>query len=87
MLDFMQTLLALLVALSLLIAVHEWGHFLVARWCGVKVVRFSIGFGRPLVRRVGRRDGTEYVLATIPLGGKTPIWPPNWGSAARTRGK
>jgi regulator of sigma E protease len=69
MLDFLQTLLALLVALSLLIAVHEWGHFLVARWCGVKVVRFSIGFGRPLWRRHFGEDKTEFTLATIPLGG------------------
>ena len=51
MLEFLETLLALLLALSLLIAVHELGHFLVARWCGVKVLRFSIGFGRPLWQR------------------------------------
>lgn len=69
MLDFLQTLLALLVALSLLIAVHEWGHFLVARWCGVKVVRFSIGFGRPLWQRRFGEDKTEFTLAAIPLGG------------------
>ena len=56
-------------ALAILIAVHEFGHFWVARKLGVKVLRFSIGFGRPLVRRVSPRDGTEYVLAAIPLGG------------------
>jgi regulator of sigma E protease len=69
MFEFLQTLLALLVALSLLIAVHELGHFLVARWCGVKVVRFSIGFGRPLWQRTFGADSTEFTLATIPLGG------------------
>lgn len=69
MLDFLQTLLALLVALSLLIAVHELGHFLLARWCGVKVVRFSIGFGKPLWQRTFGEDKTEFTLATIPLGG------------------
>jgi regulator of sigma E protease len=69
MLDFIQSLLALLVALSLLIAVHELGHFLLARWCGVKVLRFSIGFGKPLWQRTVGVDKTEFVLATIPLGG------------------
>lgn len=69
MFEFLQTLLALLVALSLLIAVHELGHFLVARWCGVKVLRFSIGFGKPLWQRTFGTDGTEFTVATIPLGG------------------
>jgi len=62
------TLIAFLVALALLIAVHEWGHYRVARACGVKVLRFSIGFGRVLWRRVGR-DGTEFTLSALPLGG------------------
>lgn len=57
------------VALAVLIAVHEFGHFWVARKLGVKVLRFSIGFGRPLLRRTASSDGTEYVLATVPLGG------------------
>ncbi len=69
MLDVVQTLLALLLALSLLIAVHELGHFLLARWCGVKVVRFSIGFGKPLWQRTFGEDKTEFTLAMIPLGG------------------
>ena len=56
-------------ALGLLILVHELGHYLVARWCGVKVLRFSIGFGKPLLRRTAGRDGTEWVLAAFPLGG------------------
>jgi regulator of sigma E protease len=58
----------LLVTLGLLITFHEWGHFLVARWLGVRVLRFSVGFGRPLWSRRGR-DGTEYVVAAFPLGG------------------
>ncbi len=61
--------LAFLVALGLLIAIHEYGHFAVARAVGVKVLRYSIGFGKPLLKRTGKRDGTEYVLAAIPLGG------------------
>lgn len=61
-------LLAFAVLLGAIIAVHEWGHFFVARRCGVHVIRFSIGFGKPLWSRLGR-DGTEYVVAAIPLGG------------------
>ena len=60
--------LALIVTLGVLITVHEFGHFWVARRLGVKVLRFSIGFGRPLWRRVGR-DGVEYAIAVLPLGG------------------
>ena len=67
--DLLHTILSFIVVLAILIAVHEFGHFWVARRLGVKVLRFSIGFGRPLLRWVGRRDGTEYVLAGIPLGG------------------
>ncbi|ACR68060.2 sigma E protease regulator RseP [Edwardsiella ictaluri] len=62
------SVLAFLVALGVLITVHEFGHFWVARRCGVRVERFSIGFGKALWRRVDRR-GTEYVVAAIPLGG------------------
>lgn len=68
MIEFIRNLSAFLVALGILIAVHEFGHFWVARRCGVYVERFSIGFGKSLWRRVGR-DGTEYTLAIIPLGG------------------
>lgn len=59
---------AFLVALGVLITVHEFGHFWVARRCGVRVERFSIGFGKALWCRVDRR-GTEFVVALIPLGG------------------
>ena len=69
MVDILLTVLALVVALSILVAVHELGHFLVARWSGVKVLRFSIGFGKPLWQRRFGADQTEYTLATIPLGG------------------
>lgn len=58
----------LLVALGVLVTFHEFGHFWVARRCGVKVLRFSIGFGKPLWRWHGK-DGTEYVIAALPLGG------------------
>jgi len=57
-----------LIALGVLVTFHEFGHFWVARRCGVKVLRFSVGFGMPLVRWHDRK-GTEYVIAAIPLGG------------------
>lgn len=65
----MQTTLAFLVAIALLVAVHEWGHFYVARLCGVRVLRFSIGFGPKLLGWTSRQTGTEFVLSAIPLGG------------------
>ena len=58
----------LIVALGVLVTFHEFGHFWVARRCGVKVLRFSVGFGTPLVRWHDRH-GTEFVVAAIPLGG------------------
>jgi regulator of sigma E protease len=61
-------LAAFLVAVFVLVTVHEFGHFWVARRLGFKVLRFSVGFGRPLWSRTAR-DGTEYVLAIVPLGG------------------
>jgi regulator of sigma E protease len=58
----------LIVSLGILVTFHEFGHFWVARRCGIRVLRFSVGFGSPLWRRMGR-DGTEYQIAAIPLGG------------------
>ncbi len=69
MFDFIYSLLAFLVAITILVAVHEFGHFWVAKKMGVKVLRFSIGFGRPLWKRRYGPDQTEYVIAALPLGG------------------
>src|SRR6267142_1895294 len=61
---------AFLAAIGILVAVHEFGHYWVAKKLGFKVLRFSIGFGKPLVMRVGKdADRTEYCIAAIPLGG------------------
>ncbi|CAG21295.1 putative membrane-associated Zn-dependent protease [Photobacterium profundum SS9] len=68
MMSVLWNLGSFILALGILIAVHEFGHFWVARRCGVYVERFSIGFGKSLWRKVGK-DGTEYTLAMIPLGG------------------
>lgn len=65
----MMTILSFLAALAVLIVVHEYGHYRVARACGVRVLRFSVGFGKPLLRWRSGRDSTEFVLAVFPLGG------------------
>ena len=69
MTNFFISIAAFIVVLSLLITVHEFGHYWVALKCGVKVLRFSVGFGAPLWKRVAGSDKTEYVVAAIPLGG------------------
>lgn len=63
------SLLAFVAAISILVAVHEFGHYIVGRWMGMKVLRFSIGFGKPLWTRVSGKDRTEYCISAIPLGG------------------
>ena len=65
----MLTIVAFVVALGLLIAIHEYGHYRVAVACGVKVLRFSVGFGRPLLRWQPKGSPTEFVLGAFPLGG------------------
>lgn len=67
--NLLDYLLPFLLALGILIVVHEFGHYLVARLCGVKVLRFSLGFGRPLLVRKAGADQTEWVLSVFPLGG------------------
>jgi len=66
--DFIGSMWWFVISLGLLVTFHEFGHYWVARRNGVKVLRFSIGFGKPLWSRLGK-DGTEYVIAAIPLGG------------------
>jgi regulator of sigma E protease len=63
------TVLAFLLTLGVLVVVHEYGHYRVAVACGVKVLRFSVGFGRVLWRRQRDRESTEFVLCALPLGG------------------
>ncbi len=67
--SLLDYVLPFLLALGILIVVHEFGHYLVARLCGVKVLRFSLGFGRPLLVRRAGADQTEWVLSAFPLGG------------------
>lgn len=65
---FFSPLFWYIITIGILVTIHEWGHFIVARWCGVHVLKFSIGFGRPLFSHTGK-NGTQYQIAMIPLGG------------------
>lgn len=69
--NFLTTILAFCVTLGILIIIHEYGHYWVARRFGVKVLRFSIGFGKPIFLWKNKKDpdGTEWSVAAIPLGG------------------
>ena len=91
--DVLINLLSFMVAISVLVAVHEFGHYLVGRLCGMKVLRFSIGFGKPLWTHVAGRDRTEYCISAIPLGGyvkflderEGPVEPSDMGRAFNHR--
>jgi regulator of sigma E protease len=67
--NFLIEIVAFVVAIGVLVVVHEFGHYSVARMCGVKVLRFSVGFGKPLVKWVSKRTGTEWTISALPLGG------------------
>lgn len=79
MIDILFYALAFIVALGVLIVVHEFGHYWVARRMGVKVLRFSVGFGKPLWRRQIGQDRTEFVIAALPLGGYVKMLDENEG--------
>ncbi|MEZ2349158.1 RIP metalloprotease RseP [Caballeronia sp. RCC_10] len=67
--NFLTEIVAFVVAIGVLVVVHEFGHYSVARMCGVKVLRFSVGFGKPLVRWVSKKTGVEWTISALPLGG------------------
>lgn len=69
MIEIFQSVLAFIVVLGILITFHEFGHFWVAQLCDVKILRFSVGFGRPLWKRNFGNDNCEFVIASLPLGG------------------
>lgn len=66
---FLQTIFAFVVALGMLVTIHELGHYLVARWCNVKILRFSVGMGKIIYSRKFGADQTEWALSILPLGG------------------
>ncbi len=67
--NLLHTVISFLIAISVLVTIHELGHYLVARWCGVKVLRFSLGMGRVIFSRRFGQDQTEWVISALPLGG------------------
>ena len=77
------TVLAFLLTLGVLIVVHEYGHYRVAVACGVKVLRFSVGFGRVLWRRQATPTSTEFVVCALPLGGYVRMLDEREGAGAR----
>ena len=80
--DILYSVIAFVVAIGVLVTVHEFGHFWVARRLGVKVLRFSVGFGRALWSRRHGEDGVEYVVAMIPLGGYVKMLDESEGEVA-----
>ena len=81
-LGIIYSILAFIVAIGVLVTVHEFGHFWVARRLGVKVLRFSVGFGKPMWLKKAGADQTEYVIATIPLGGYVKMLDEREGTVA-----
>lgn len=69
MTSFLTNLVAFIALISILVAVHEYGHYIIGRWSGMKVLRFSIGFGKPIWMHRSGKDQTEYCVSAIPLGG------------------
>lgn len=80
--NFLYYLAAFAIVLGVLIVAHEYGHYLVARWCGVKVLRFSVGFGRIVWSRRFGKDGTEWALGLFPLGGYVKMLDEREGAVA-----
>lgn len=70
-------ILALIITVIILTAVHEWGHFIAARWCGVKIEKAYIGFGRPLIKKTSLKTKTEYAIGCLPFGGFVQLYENN----------
>ncbi|HLQ26421.1 MAG TPA: RIP metalloprotease RseP [Acidiferrobacterales bacterium] len=83
MIEFLYSLIGFIVAISILVIVHEFGHYWVAKKLGVKVLRFSVGFGKALWTRRAGADQTEYVLAALPLGGYVKMLDENEGKVPK----
>jgi len=81
--EFLYSLIGFIVAISILVIVHEFGHYWVAKKLGVKVLRFSVGFGKALWTRRAGADQTEYVLAALPLGGYVKMLDENEGKVPK----
>ncbi len=82
--SLLTTIAAFALAIGILVTIHELGHYWAARWCDVKIIRFSVGFGRPLWIKKAGPDQTEWVLAVLPLGGYVKMADERDGSAEPT---
>ena len=78
-----STIISFLILIGVLVFIHEFGHFIVAKWIGVKVEKFSLGFGPKIVGFKRRNDGTEYLLSLLPLGGYVKLKGENPGEELR----
>ena len=67
--ELLNSIIGFIIAIGILVTFHEYGHFIVARLCNVKVLKFSVGFGRPIYSYTSKSTKTEYSLCMIPLGG------------------
>ena len=67
--ELLNSILGFIIAIGILVTFHEYGHFIVARLCNVKVLKFSVGFGKPIFSKISPTSNTEYSLCMIPLGG------------------
>ena len=67
--ELLNSIIGFIIAIGILVTFHEYGHFIVARLCNVKVLKFSVGFGKPIYSHVSKSSETEYSLCMIPLGG------------------
>ena len=67
--ELLNSLIGFIIAIGILVTFHEYGHFIVARFCNVKVLKFSVGFGKPIFSTISKKSNTEYSLCMIPLGG------------------
>lgn len=81
--SLLTTVLSFLVMIGILVVVHEYGHYLAARLSGVKVLKFSVGFGKPLISRRLGQDQTEWVVSALPLGGYVKMLDEREGDVAR----
>jgi len=82
MISLLIMIASFIVAIAILVSVHEYGHFWMARRVGIRVLRFSIGFGKPLWSRISKKDGVEYIIAAIPMGGYVKMLDEREGNVA-----
>lgn len=83
MISVLYSIAGFIVAIGVLVTIHEFGHYWVAKKMGVKVLRFSVGFGKPLWSKIAGRDDTEYVIASLPLGGYVKMLDEREGAVAK----